>query len=195
MDMDVNSPSFRYSVGCANGFSLIELLLAVAIASILLMMVAPSFSELIQSNRLTGHLNQLLGHIHLARSEAIKTRQWVIVCISPDGMTCSSTSNWEEGWILFIDTDRDRQRDAGESILVVQQALEQDITIRYGAYPYYSRHFVLYYPDGRSLGNGTFTFCDRRGQTSARAMVLYKSGRVRSARRMPDGNELSCPTE
>lgn len=193
MDMDVGSPSHLEAACChPRGFTLIELLVAVAIGATLLVMAAPSFSELILNNRLTGHLNQLVSHIHYARSEAIRRGKRAMICISSDGTNCSNVSHWEEGWIIFIDSDGDRQRGPAEPILLVQHTLEK-VTISYGAFPYYSRHFILYYPDGRSLGNGTFTFCDKRGEDSAKALVLYKSGRIRNTRTMPDGSELSCP--
>lgn len=195
MDMDVVSPSRRYFDATCRGLTFIELLAATAIAAILMAIAAPSFSEMLQGHRLTAHINQLISHMHYARSLAVNSNKNVIVCVSPDGMTCNKTSPWEAGWILFIDADGDRQRTEAEPILALQEALGRDITITYGAFPYYSKHYILYYPNGRSLANGTFTFCDQRGPSDAKALVLYKSGRIRNGRRMPDGSELSCPAE
>ena len=193
MDMDVIYPSscrLEYRLG---GFSLIELLVALAIASILLGLAAPSFSEIIQNNRLTGQLNHLTSQLLYARSEAVKSNRNVIVCKSTDGMNCTNASHWEDGWIVFADDDRDRQRDGSEALLAVQPLIEHDLSINYGAFP--SDNYVLYKPDGSSLGNGTFTFCDNRGKDKARALVLYRTGRLRSARNMPDGSELRCPVD
>ena len=194
MDMDVTSPSNRCQGKCPGGFTLIELLIVITITAILLGMAAPSFSELIQSHRLTGHINQLVSHLSYARSEAVKSNRNAILCKSRDGMNCSNTSQCEEGWILFVDSDKDRQHDSAEPKLADQHALGHDISIIFSAFPYHSRHYVLYYPTGDSLGNGTFTFCDSRGKDSAKALVLYKTGRLRTSRTSPDGSELHCPS-
>lgn len=192
MDMDVIYPSIRCLGKHPGGFSLVELLIVFALAAILLGMAAPSFSALIASNRLTGHINHLAGHLNYARSEAIKNRNNVIVCKSPDGMNCNNSSHWEEGWIIFVDDNTDRQHDSSENLIANQPPLGHDVSLTYSAFP--SDNYVLYYPNGRSLGNGTFILCDKSGRASAKALVLYKTGRLRSARSMPDGSELSCPT-
>ena len=192
MDMDVIYPSGYRPSRHAGGFTLIELLIAVAIASILLGMVAPAFSDLIQSNRQTGHINHLASHLNYARSEAIKRGINIMVCKSQDGMNCTTANEWDQGWILFADNDDDRKHDIAETLLAVQQPLGHDISVSYGAYP--SDNYVIYYPTGYSLGNGTFTFCDSRGEDYAKALVLSKPGRLRSARSKPDGSPLECDT-
>ena len=189
MDMDV-----IYSSQCrhiSDGFTLIELLIAIAIVSILLGMAVPSLSAIIQSNRQSGHINQLVGHLNYARSEAIKRRINVLVCKSQDGLSCTSAGNWQDGWILFVDADGDRQHDSAEDLVAHRQPLGDNTSVSYAAFP--TGNYVLFYPTGMSLGNGTFTFCDDRGSTHAKALVLYKTGRVRTASSMPDGSELSCP--
>lgn len=190
MDMDVIYPSGYRSSRNAGGFTLIELLIAVAIASILLGMAAPAFSDLIQSNRQTGHINQLVSHLNYARSEAIKRGINIMVCKSQDGMNCTTANECDQGWILFADNDDDRQHDVAETLLAVQHPLGHDISISYGAFP--SDNYVLYYPTGYSLGNGTFTFCDSRGEDYAKALVLSKPGRLRSSRTKSDGSPLQC---
>ncbi len=192
MDMDVTYQSNYRRQKHPGGFTLIELLVVVALMAILIGIAAPSFSELVQSNRLTAHVNAMVSDLNYARDVAVRRNKNVIVCKSPDGLNCSTSSRWEEGWIVFVDDDSDRQRGSTEDLIVIQPSLE--ISISYGAFPYHSRHYVLYYPNGRSLGNGTFTLCDNRGKSSAKALVLYKTGRLRSAHEMPDGSDLSCPT-
>jgi type IV fimbrial biogenesis protein FimT len=142
---------------------------------------------------MTGQLNRLAGHLNYARSEAVKRSTNVILCKSQDGMNCTTSGDWTGGWIIFPDINDNRSRDNAEPLLAVQQALEHGTSIRYRAYPNWAK-YVLYDPTGYSLGNGTFTFCDSRGAETAKALVLYKTGRLRNARTMPNGNQLSCPT-
>lgn len=190
MDMDVNYPSSCCSKTRFHGFTLIELLVAIAMATILLGMATPSLSALVQNNRQTSHINHLVSHLNYARTEAIKRRLNVMVCKSQDGITCTTAGDWEEGWIVFVDNDNDRQHSNVEALLSVQSTLGHDLSISYGAFP--SDNYVVYYPTGTSLGNGTFTFCDSRGEDNARALVLHKTGRLRLSRTMPDGSPLQC---
>jgi len=98
------------------GFTLVELLMTMVIAGILLALAAPSFHSFIQNNRISSQANELLTTLATARSEAIKRKQSVIVCSSSDGSTC--TGSWNEGWIVFADTDNDGTVDAGELLRV-----------------------------------------------------------------------------
>jgi type IV fimbrial biogenesis protein FimT len=191
MDMDVIYPTNLSTPRRTGGLTLIELLIVVAIASILLGIAAPSFSGIIQNSRMTGEFNTLAGHLNYARSEAIKRGRNVIVCKSHDGMNCTTSGDWTEGWIVFPDINDNRSRDNAEPLLTSQQPPGDNISISYGGFP--TSNYVLYYSIGTSLGNGTFTFCDSRGEENAKALVLYKTGRLRTSSTMPNGNQLSCP--
>lgn len=89
------------------GFTLIELIVTLAVAGILASLAVPSFKTTIQNNRLVTQSNDLLGAMLYARSQAISgvangttnPPRYVTVCASSDGATCSST-NWANGWIV-----------------------------------------------------------------------------------------------
>ncbi|MES2675220.1 MAG: GspH/FimT family pseudopilin [Pseudomonadota bacterium] len=85
-----------------HGFTLLELMITVAIVAILSAAVIPSFSELIMKSRLTSQARGLMASALLARSEAIKRNQTVILCASNDGNSCNGT--WANGWIV-VTTD------------------------------------------------------------------------------------------
>lgn len=88
------------------GFTLVELLVTMAVAAILLAVAVPSFRSTILSNRLTSTTNDLVGTLAQARSEAIKRGTRVTVCMSADGASCATTGTWAQGWISFVDVTR-----------------------------------------------------------------------------------------
>ncbi|MEN1956336.1 GspH/FimT family pseudopilin [Luteimonas changyuni] len=84
----------------AAGISLLELVITVAVAGILLAIAMPSFTGVINNNRLTSSSNTLVTAMHYARSEAVRRNGRVIVCPSADGATCSASGNWQD-WITL----------------------------------------------------------------------------------------------
>ncbi len=99
------------------GFTLIEMLIAMAVAGILLALAGPSFREAIDANRLTSNANELTAAVQLARAEAIRHNRRVTLCRTEDGSACSAASSTWPGWILFVDTDGDGVRDATEPVI------------------------------------------------------------------------------
>ena len=84
------------------GFTLMELLMTIAIAAIVATIGIPSFQYVTNSNRVSSEVNGLLGDLQFARGEAIKEGQPVTVCMSKGGTTCDTTgSAWQSGWIVY----------------------------------------------------------------------------------------------
>jgi type IV fimbrial biogenesis protein FimT len=99
--------------GRALGFTMIEMLMTIAIATILLSLAIPSFRYVTNSNRIASELNGLLGDLQLARAEAIKEGRTVTVCQSSDGATCTDSTSWQGGWIVFFRPDQRRRLRCG----------------------------------------------------------------------------------
>ncbi|MCP5161136.1 MAG: GspH/FimT family pseudopilin [Hahellaceae bacterium] len=90
------------------GFTLVELMVTLVIAGILVAIGMPSFTTMIQNNRLSAQINQLTSLISFARSEAAKRPGTVItLCTTNGGSTCSNSALWESGWMIMTDADGD----------------------------------------------------------------------------------------
>lgn len=111
-----------------SGFTLIELMVTLAVAAILITVAVPSLRTIIQNNRITTQTNELVTAFNLARSEAIKRATLISVCASSTGVSCAG--NWEQGWIVFTDPGNDGAVTAGtDEILRVWDALTGGTTI------------------------------------------------------------------
>ena len=163
----------------ASGFSLIELMIALAIAAILLGLAVPQFSQLVQRNRLATATNDFLALMASLRSEALRRGHVVTACVSSDGATCATTGNWHEGWISFADRNANGVRDAAESLIAQAPARESGLTMT-GNAPVALR--VSYEASGRTrlsgggLQMGTVTVCLAG---DARRLIVNVAGRVR----------------
>lgn len=172
------------------GLTLVELLTALAVTAILTALAVPSMHRLLLHEHMVTQVNTLVAHLSLGRSEAVRRNRQVVLCRSSDGRACSGAGAWGDGWILFLDRDRDRARDGAEPILRAHGRLQHGLTLRYAAFP--SGGYLTFRPTGITNANGTFTFCDGRGAAAARAVIVSKTGRARLSRRRPDGEPLTC---
>jgi len=172
------------------GFTIIELLIVLTIVGIFGMIAVPGFLQTIQDNRLTAQANDLLGAMYLARSEAIKLRDDVVVCRSSDGATCSSGTSWDEGWLILhdIDTDNDGIDDTNV-IIRVGSSLDGDNAVYASAD---ITDAVTFSSRGLANAQGTWQLCDTRGASEARAVVISLSGRARVSDIQADGTALTC---
>ncbi len=181
------------------GFTLTELLVAVAVFAITVSFAVPNFREFIANNRLVSTTNDFVSSLLVGRSEAAKRKVTVTVCGSSDGASCN-TSSWENGWIVFTDIDGDGTLDSGtDEMLQVNSAVGNSLTIRTVGFAQAGR--VQYGPKGTIDSTGSFKLCDSRGASYARAININITGRTRLATDDDSdgivndysGGNLTCP--
>lgn len=100
------------------GVTLVEMMVTVAIAAILMSIAAPSMSSFLTRGRISAHVNDMVGAINLARSEAVKRGDPVTICRSSDQASCATAlGGWESGWIVFSDPNLNGIVDAGDTLI------------------------------------------------------------------------------
>ncbi|WP_043689429.1 GspH/FimT family pseudopilin [Luteimonas huabeiensis] len=156
------------------GFTLVEAMTTMALLAIALAVGVPAYAELAQRLRLQTTLHHLSAVFAMARATAIARRVEVVVCADDGQHRCAKEPDWSRGWIVFLDTDGDRQPNAAADLLRVGAPSR-------GQRLHATRRFARFQPDGRAAGtNLSVHVC--RGTTAAGSVVVNNLGRVRSTR-------------
>jgi type IV fimbrial biogenesis protein FimT len=174
----------RVSRRVVSGFTLIELMTTVVVAAVLLTVAVPSFRAIIQNNRLAGQTNEFVTALSVARSEAVKRGVRVTVCRTNDGAAsspCNRGSSWADGWIVFLDPDKDGQPNSAADVLRVAEALPDGLSATGNAnvadYVSYLSTGVTALTSG-AFQAGTVTICSTETH-KGRAVVISAIGRAR----------------
>ena len=176
----VFQPSTR-SNSHSQGFTLIELLITVAILGIVAVIAAPSLQNFVLNNRIRAQAAALTSSLAFARTEAITRSTRVVTC--PGSASGCNGTQWESGWVVFVDTNNDAVLDVDEIQLELHVALDGNNTLR-GTTDV--RDYVSFDYDGRAqhvngdAQSGTFVLCDHRGKSDARAIEVLATGRLRT---------------
>jgi type IV fimbrial biogenesis protein FimT len=165
------------------GLTLVELIVTLAIVSILLAIAIPGYANFMNFNRLVAVTNDLASSLQLARSEAIRRGIRVTVCKSGNSMdtdaACDSSAGWHQGWLVFVDGGTKGVVDPGDSILKVHGGVpEVGITAsNFSAYASFLPSGSSQGPSG--LGNGSLYVCVAG---SKRSIIINTIGRMRIAK-------------
>jgi len=198
------------------GFTLVELMVTLAVASILLAVTIPNMRTFVQNSRLSGGVNDLLHSLQVARTEAIKRQSIggfpanVVVCgtadptLADNALTCSYANF--TGWFVFVDTNGDWQHanDGTEPVIERHGLLDSSVTVKAG--PAGNKFIMSYAPTGFSnlpgaiLPTSTVLLCDVRGvqkvgnSATARALLVSATGRARASQTWNDVGVTALPT-
>lgn len=193
-----------------SGFTLIELMLTVALLGIVVAIGVPAMGDFVRNSRLTSSVNDFIAATTIGRSEAIKRRSAVTVCASDDSLATTPAcdtgagTSWEKGWVVFVDTDGDAVIDSGEQILQRQGPLAGNVLIRADDD---LDEYISFNGAGRTRDtsgdpvNGDLIFCDERGivpgggASAARRLNISPTGRAQSFRQQSEVTApgISCP--
>ncbi len=169
-----------------SGFTLIELMITMAVVAIVLTLGIPMFQDTIRNNRLATTVNDFISSLNLTRSEAIKRGVRVTLCKSSNGTSCNIGSvGYQQGWIVFTDPNGNATVDSGEQIVRVYNTIT-GISLTGNTN---ILNYISYTADGMTrlttggLQMGTLTVCIA---PKAFQIVISGGGRARTA-------EATCP--
>ena len=171
----------------AGGFTLIELMITISIVAVIAMIGIPAMGDFILNNRIRSQSGNLMLQLTHARSEAMRTASRVTICpgqvsdVTGDPV-CNGTTAWENGWVSFVDTNKDPEENSGEKPLLISTALDGNNTLRSAVFSTY----ISFSPNGWLADPPdadqpwSFALCDSRGfGNDARAIVIALAGRIK----------------
>jgi type IV fimbrial biogenesis protein FimT len=185
------------------GFTLMELMVTIAVAGVLVAIATPNLRTFMQNNRLSSAANDMLRSFQIARSEAIKRQQNVVVCASarPTDANPACSYGAFSGWIVFQDSNSNWSVDPGEPILEQHELLDTSITVKVdndGIESYGSTGFAN--KGGARTATQNILLCDIRGNqvtggiSAERAVLVADTGRVHVSRVVSDVANAAAQT-
>lgn len=172
-----------------SGFTMLELVVVLAVVAVLAGVAAPSMNRLRQEHRMQGLAEELLGSLMLARAEALRHQQRVTVCARSADERCAASGPWTAGWIVFVDSNDNAQRDSQEVLLQKHSALPTGLQLVGNTTV---SRYVSYGPEGRSMTlsgafqAGTLSLC-QEGADQAWDLVINALGKPRLVKVAAEG--------
>lgn len=167
-----------YEGRASAGFTLMELMVTMALAVILASWAIPGMYALVQQSRVTAGTNYFLGLLETSRYRAMALRSAVTVCASPDGVSCDRDGG--NRLLLFEDDNGNGVLNEGETSIVSEELFQQgDFWLVWRDFR--QTDYLRWAPEGRTDSlNGSYTLCNSRRQDRwLRQIVVNRAGRAR----------------
>lgn len=167
----------------SRGFTLVELMITLAVAVILITVAFPAYRQMLLDNQRDRYSNDLLSTLNLARTEAVTRNQTVIICKSDDQASCDNSVNWNDGWLVYADVDGNGAFSelAGDVLLDAHEATTSSFTLTSEDFP----NTVVYQVSGRHTRPATavphaFELCNTATEMDGRNIEITSTGRPRA---------------
>jgi type IV fimbrial biogenesis protein FimT len=151
----MNTGAMHPRANLSAGFTLVEMMIVIALVAIIMAIAVPSFREASLGSQLRATANELVAGAMLARSEAIKRNAAVTMCVSTSGTACTGGS-WEQGWIVI----------QGGNVLQRQQAGATGFKVSSGVTT------LDFQPIGAGATPATFTVCRATPTVGAQQRIV-----------------------
>lgn len=177
------------------GVTLLEMLIVIAIVSIVLTVVAPNVQHILIANRLAAQTNEISAVLQFARHRAIDEQVRTTLCPTEDYAACSN--NWGQAKMVFVDANDNGARDNNEVLLSSTGRSHQTLQLSGPSSP------IHFQESGISASPASILICHQsREDEYARALIISLQGRVKASRDSNQdgiyednlGNPLDCGT-
>lgn len=171
------------------GFTLIEVLVGLAILALLVTLVSYAMNPLMAQQQIRAYAQSLSGYLNVARSAAIERQRQVVVCPSNAALQCEQTLFWQKSWMAFIDNNVNFTYDKGDILLHEVKRPTSDLIVKTTK----NRDKLVYRSDGTSpASNLTFSICSAKGLGKPQAVIVSNAGRIRMASTLPNNQPIVC---
>ncbi len=160
------------------GYTLLEVMMALAIAGILLAVGVPGLTSFVKNNRMLAETNGLMTVLKTARSEAMTQRTNVTVCRTANSVNCGGTG---DNYMAFTDTGTAGEVDGTDAVLLTNPISSETLTITYTKCGSSPIDRITFSSRGTAINNNGFlTVSDDRGSDYSRGIVVEPIGRSSS---------------
>lgn len=157
-----------------HGFTLVELMVTLALAALLTMIAIPSFTNQLRGWQRDSATKAFTAHVQLARSTSIKTSRRVVMCSSDDGKTCGNGNDWRMGWLVYVDVNNSGKLDGNDNVLANRGASTGLTTMQTSV----GVQQLIFMPNGLMASNATTLSVIPLGSTvRMNQVVLNRVGR------------------
>lgn len=164
----------------ARGFTLIELIVSIAVLTILISLAAPAFDRFVTSSRASGAINWLNGLVQMTRLAAVSHQAMVTLCPTSSKTGCGG--NWNGTLMMFVDHNADRSLNGNDFMVDLLTFPYADSSIKWRSFG--NQQHLQITPQGyTNFQGGNFTWCPASLDASyARQLIISMQGRTRMAR-------------
>ncbi len=165
------------------GFTLVELMVTVAITAVLTSLALPSMRSFIGKWQLSNALNSYNGSLQIARSEAVKRGRVTRMCRSANGTSCATdapSNGWGTGWLVYVDNDASGTLTTTDHVVITQSAFSNFYNISSTSNG--STGTFVFTPTGFMQGgsaNEGMTFSWDSDNTIQKTLCISRTGRSR----------------
>lgn len=173
-----------------HGFTLVELMVVIAVAAVLLAIALSDLRSIIRHQQLKAALSDLYGAIDLTRSQAITRGVRVYLVAGETG--------WSSGWTVFVDQNGDGMPGDGDELIAVHGPLADGVVVTSGFTSARTPDYIAYNGAGRSCTHAS-SMAARWGTLSlaldgrTRRIKINMLGRARACDPARDGASCSGP--
>ena len=175
-----------------SGFTLVELLISIAVMSLILILGIPSFMTFIQNNRVMSQMDEFANALNYARTTALNQNITVAVCPATANNSSTCGANWSTGWIVIT-----QPATGGATLLASHINGSNDPTLSSVTVSSAAASIVSFDSMGLATSQANFKSCDSRGGSFARSLEVLPTGFIQTGSGMGvaawNGTTLTCP--